>query len=143
MREVEKTLVLEVAFDDIQKSNRRINGYKIYHSTNINELLKNKKINQIIIAIADLNFTKRREIISKFNAFNVEILFFPSVFEIVENKINLKDFERVSVADILNRQINLDVKKIEKFIKSKKILITGAGGSIGEDCSWVLELAWS
>lgn len=119
--------------DDISKNKRMLNGYKIYHTDNLSKVIQSFNINKVIITISSLDFSKRREIISKFEKFNIELLFFPSVVEILDNKINIKDFERANVSDLIDRKINVNFKEIKEFIKNKKIIITGAGGSIGSE----------
>ena len=119
--------------DDIKKNKRILNGYKIFHTNDLSKIIKEFNINKVIITISNLDFSKRRKIISKFEKHNTEVLFFPSVFEILDNKINIKDFERANISDLINRKINVNYEDIKKFISNKKILITGAGGSIGSE----------
>ena len=47
---------------------------------------------------------------------------------------------RCKIEDLLNGVIELDNKGLNKFIKNKVVLVTGAGGSIGSElCKQILE----
>ena len=58
----------------------------------------------------------------------------PSISELIEGSVSISQFREVSILDLLGREeINLDKKSINEFIKGKRVLVTGAGGSIGSE----------
>ena len=58
----------------------------------------------------------------------------PSLNEVINKDISLKSIRDVSYLDLLGREeVQLDIDAIEKLIKGKRILISGAGGSIGSE----------
>ncbi len=58
----------------------------------------------------------------------------PSISELVEGKVSISQFRDVSILDLLGREeIELNKKSINDFIKGKRVLVTGAGGSIGSE----------
>ena len=58
----------------------------------------------------------------------------PALHEIIGGEISLALIRDVSYSDLLGREeIKLDMNSIEKIIKGKRVLITGAGGSIGSE----------
>lgn len=58
----------------------------------------------------------------------------PSISELVEGKVSISQFRDVSLMDLLGREeIKLNKKSINNFIKGKRVLVTGAGGSIGSE----------
>ena len=58
----------------------------------------------------------------------------PSLNEMINKDVSVDSIREVSYLDLLGREeVQLDVNSIEKFIKSKRIMITGAGGSIGSE----------
>jgi len=58
----------------------------------------------------------------------------PSVDELVSGKLSINQLREVSIIDLLGRnEIKLDSNSIKKYINGKRILITGAGGSIGSE----------
>jgi len=58
----------------------------------------------------------------------------PSVEEVVSGKLSINQLKEVSILDLLGRnEVNLNKNSIKKFLRGKRILITGAGGSIGSE----------
>ena len=58
----------------------------------------------------------------------------PSLNEMINKDVTLQSIRDVSYLDLLGRdEVQLDINAIENFIKGKRILITGAGGSIGSE----------
>ena len=58
----------------------------------------------------------------------------PSFTELIHNQVSIKDIREVSILDLLGREeIKLDKESIKNFFGGKRILITGAGGSIGSE----------
>ena len=58
----------------------------------------------------------------------------PSVGEVVSGKLSVNQLREVSIIDLLGRnEIHLDEKLIKNYINGKRVLITGAGGSIGSE----------
>ena len=58
----------------------------------------------------------------------------PSLSEMIDKEISLDVIRDVSYADLLGRdEVKLDMNRIEQMLKGKRVLITGAGGSIGSE----------
>ena len=58
----------------------------------------------------------------------------PSISELIEGKVSASLLREVSPVDLLGRdEISLDKDSIKKFIRGKRVLVTGAGGSIGSE----------
>ena len=56
----------------------------------------------------------------------------PTMSELIDKKVSLNAVREVSILDLLGRQeVNLNRSDISKYIFGKKVLVTGAGGSIG------------
>ncbi len=66
----------------------------------------------------------------------------PGILEILDNKLSLGFLREVDISDLLGRkEVSVDLKEIKDYIKGKKILVTGAGGSIGSEiCRQVLPM---
>ena len=110
--------------------NSYINNLKVYSFDNISSLVKDKDIKSVILA---------RELISDELKIVVDKLNRLGVTEIKQIKMmgsNEEKLEDISVEELLARHPkDLDKDAISSFIKGKKILITGAGGSIGSEIS--------
>jgi FlaA1/EpsC-like NDP-sugar epimerase len=63
----------------------------------------------------------------------------PGIHSILEGKVNLSVLRDVAIEDLLNREpVDLDLGSIAAFVNARRILITGAGGSIGSELSRIV-----
>ncbi|WP_457641494.1 polysaccharide biosynthesis protein [Persephonella sp.] len=99
------------------------------------EILKENRIKTVIIAIPSLSHKKIREIfdlVSKEGIKDIKIV--PSLSKLPKESISVKDLKEISIEDLLSREpVEIEKDKIKKFLKNKKILVSGAGGSIGSE----------
>jgi FlaA1/EpsC-like NDP-sugar epimerase len=65
---------------------------------------------------------------------DVETFTMPGLFEIVGGKVTIDHIRKIEIEDLLRREtIKTDIEKVNNFLSGKKVLITGAGGSIGSE----------
>ncbi|GAI07951.1 unnamed protein product, partial [marine sediment metagenome] len=63
-----------------------------------------------------------------------KIKILPSVTDLINGNVTLSDIHEIELEDLLGRSpVKIDFKAIKDFIQDKKVLITGAGGSIGSE----------
>lgn len=124
-------------FDDSpSKWGTVVNSLFVYSSEEIGEQIKRKKIKLILLAILNISQDKRRKILQKISRFPVEVRIVTSIENIITGKIKLDQIRRVDVEDILGREkVQPNIELLNKNVKGKNILITGAGGSIGYEIS--------
>lgn len=113
-----------------------IHGVKVLGKTeDIPRILSNYDVHNLLIALpsADSRTIKKTvELGQKAGIQKIKIL--PSFAEIINGKISLADIREVQVEDLLGREkASLDIVLIERFIKGKRVLVTGAAGSIGSE----------
>lgn len=120
--------------DDYNKVGRKINNLNIFHTDDLEKLVLKFKAKKILIAIPSLDIASRNKIISFCSNLGVSVKITPSFNELITGKANIDDYKYIS-SDLLNRNISWNTNTIDKYIKGKKILITGAGGSIGSELS--------
>jgi len=103
-----------------------INNIKVYALHSLEEIVRRFGIKNAILT-KEIEPSLLKEIIDRLNDAGVKTI---KKVKILDN--NEKELEDISIEDLLARKPkDLDKEAIKKFIKNKKILITGAGGSIG------------
>jgi len=127
-----------VAFvdDDVNKIGTKIHGIEVKGTLkDITRIVNELEIEAVIIAIPSLNHKKIRKIFEDLRNSGIkEIKIVPRVKNLPEKPTLVKHLEDLSIQDLLYREeVKIDYKKVENFLKNKKILVTGAGGSIGSE----------
>ncbi len=100
----------------------------------IRKIVISQKIELVLIAIPSAAGDVIKKIIDSLNGLGVDIRILPSMIEIAGGHIGISRLRLVHMEDLLRREpVELDSAEIENFIKGKRILVTGAGGSIGSE----------
>jgi len=133
-----------VAFidDDKKKIGLRVRSIDIVGDRkNINEVIIKYHISRVVIAIPSASGRDIRKIIEDLRYIGLKVQTLPSITEIMNENIQVSSIREVNIIDLLRREpIETDTKEVAKFITGKKVLITGAGGSIGSEiCRQVLK----
>ncbi|MGD9964616.1 MAG: polysaccharide biosynthesis protein [Candidatus Izemoplasmatales bacterium] len=119
--------------DDERKIGNLLSGYPIFGPiSEINSIINRMDIEEVIIAIVNIEPEKFQEIVNYIIDKPIKIKRLPAI---KDYKDDLSDhIYEVNVEDLLSRDvIKLDSQGIAEFISKKKVLITGAGGSIGSE----------
>ena len=126
-------------FIDDNKSlqTRSIDGIRIISRDSLKEKIGDKeKFDLLIIAMPSANTNRINKIYEKLKAYFHEVKILPSIDEILDREFLSNELKNISVEDLLARHPqDLDKKLISDFLKNKKVLVTGAGGSIGSEIS--------
>jgi FlaA1/EpsC-like NDP-sugar epimerase len=121
--------------DDPSKQGLEIHGVRVLgYTKDLLKIVKQKQVEVILIAIPRANTLQMRRIVNLCEQSSVTFRTLPSINDIASGKTNLNTIRHVSVEDLLSRDpIQFDREKVAEFIANKKILVTGAGGSIGSE----------
>ena len=119
--------------DDSNKIHSTIHGVPVLgkidelHSTPV-------PFDEILICIPTASSLEMRSIINHCKIVKKPYRTIPTVFELIDKKVSINMIRDVSMADLLGRaEIHLDRSKISDYLYGKRVLITGAGGSIGSE----------
>lgn len=112
-----------------------IHGVKVLG--NIDQLVKVcelYKVEFILLAIPTATSKEMRRIVTQCEKSNIPFRTLPTILDIASGKIDIKTLREVRIEDLLGRdQVNLDWEGIAQYIKNKKVMVTGGGGSIGSE----------
>lgn len=123
--------------DNPNKWGRYIDGVPVAGGRD--DILKNVdkyKVNRIYLAIPSASAAEKRDIINICSATDCELKQLPGMYQLVSGQVSVSQMKNVAVEDLLGREpIKADLAEVFDFIHGKKVLITGAGGSIGSELS--------
>lgn len=121
--------------DDESKIGRYVSGLRVMGSSaDLREIVRTQNIDVVLIAIPSANGHKIREIYNTLASMNVQVRILPSLRELAGGTVSVSRLRRVKLEDLLGREpirINLDASM--NYIQGRRVLITGAGGSIGSE----------
>lgn len=121
--------------DDLLKVGKRIGNATVFGTTK--QLLKFVEIlfvDQVIIAIPSAAPAEIRRLVEVCREAEVETRILPGLFELIDGRVSVNQLRTVSLEDLLGREpVQLDTASIAHYIEGKRVLITGAGGSIGSE----------
>ena len=141
-----KLKMLPIAFidDDPKKLHQNILGLNVIGDrTKIIIACETQKIDQVIIAMPSALGENIREIVTTCKQNDIPVSTLPSLSEILRKDIGaqVNTIREIEIEDLLRRPpIKTDFQKVAELIHGKRILVTGAGGSIGSEiCRQVLK----
>ena len=128
--------------DNTQLHTQNLLGQKIYNPEKLENLKQSKNIGLILFAIPSINKSKKNEIIKKLNKEKLIVKSLPNINDIIDGKISISAIKDFLPEDLLIRdQVEPDSELINKNIKLKSVLVTGAGGTIGKElCRQIVKL---
>lgn len=121
--------------DDPAKRGLSIHGIKVLGTReNIPEVLKTSRVEEVLVAIPSAGSRDIRDIVEIVrNAGGVKkIKILPGIVDLMDGNVTLRDIQEIQVGDLLGREpVEIDYAVVRGFISGKRVLVTGAGGSIG------------
>ncbi len=121
--------------DDRQKKGRSIHGVPILGQIDsLAEIVNERKVEEILIAVPSATGKEMRRIVGACESCGVGFKTLPSIGELIDGKVSIKDLRDVQYEDLLGRStVKLDIQGIQGYLKDTCVLVTGAGGSIGSE----------
>ena len=121
--------------DDIKLQGKKVDGYPVFSQKILTrEFIEAEGIRVFIFAIKDISATRKREVLESLIDLGLEILDTPSFDQWFNGHLQVKQLRKVQFEDLLGRDpIKLDLLRIDKGLRNKTILVTGAAGSIGSE----------
>ncbi len=125
--------IVGIIDDNRKKINQRLHGVSVLGSV---KDIKNLKVSfdEIYICTPSATRKQMKAIVEECKKTKKPFKTLPSLAELIEGKVNISQFREVSILDLLGREeVKLDKRSIDDFIRGKRVLVTGAGGSIGSE----------
>lgn len=129
--------VLGFIDDDPRKINTTIQGIKVIGNTSqIPEIVRKQKIEEAIITIANASSKDIRRIVDVCEGTKIKVKIVPGLFEMLDDKVKITKLREINIDDLLGRSIisfENYLPEVTAHYQNKRILVTGAGGSIGSE----------
>lgn len=121
--------------DDRSKIYRSMEGVPIVGTLDdIIKVVKENEIDEVIYAIPSASRTVLRKVIDSLSELHMKVKTLPGIYELVNGKVSVNQLRDVDINDLLGRDpIKIDLDEISSYIKGKKVMVTGGGGSIGSE----------
>jgi FlaA1/EpsC-like NDP-sugar epimerase len=121
--------------DDPNKLGTIIVGYKVMGTTEqMVEFAHKLEAQLVVLTMANVPAATVRRIVDTAEAAELTVKIIPGLYEILSGKVNISKIRDVAIEDLLGRApVRLEEESIEAFLTGKRVLVTGAGGSIGSE----------
>ncbi len=138
VREMQKNVQLRltpVCFldDDPNKQKQQIHGVQVVGTiADLPRMVMLRRIEEVIVAIPSAPGRVIRHVAEVCRGQNIPFRTMPGIYELIGGKVNVSRLREVEISDLLRREpTNIDDRRIGASLGGKRVLITGAGGSIG------------
>jgi FlaA1/EpsC-like NDP-sugar epimerase len=138
-----KMLIKGFIDDDLDIQGNTINGIPVYPNNRLQDLIRKLHITDVLLAIPSASHVRRSEIISSLNFCGVRVRTLPGLFDLASGQARISDLQDLDMNDLLGRPVvSPDQGLLEKNIRGKVVLVTGAGGSIGRElCRQIIKFS--
>lgn len=112
-----------------------IMGVRVFpNDENLFDILAQKGVKTIIVSPAKRNELKKEENLDRFLRHNIKLLTAPPLSEWNQRGLESGDIKEIQIEDLLQRDpIQIDIRKVASHLEGKRVMITGAAGSIGSE----------
>lgn len=122
--------------NDKNKIGKVLDGIKIYNAnfSELEELLKDLEIDEVVMTVRDLGLDSKNDLVDVCIRNQVKIRTIPPVDKWVRGELSINQIKEINIEDLLGREsIKLDRHEVQSDLQGKRVLITGAAGSIGSE----------
>lgn len=120
--------------DDPQKARLRVDGLRVQGtSADLLDVARANHVNAVLVAIPSATGEQLRTVTAPLTKAGIRVLVLPPVGERL-GEIGISDIRPVTIEDVLGRHpAEIDVDAIADYLRGRRVLVTGAGGSIGSE----------
>ena len=126
--------------DDDRLHGHVLNGQPVYNPADLVNLAPTLAIGDVLLAMPSLSRKRRNEILSQIRTARVAVRTLPSVTDLAQGRVSVSDLRELDIDDLLGREpVMPNHILLAMNVRSKVVMVTGAGGSIGSElCRQIL-----
>ena len=127
--------VVCVIDDNPSKKGKYIHGIRIIGGRDmIQQAAEKYDAEEIILAIPSASTKDTRDILRICNLTECKLKILPGMYQLINDEVGVSNLREVSIEDLLGRDtIDIDLESVGQYVRNKRILVTGGGGSIGSE----------
>ncbi len=128
--------------DDDRLHGNVLNGQLIYSPADLVNLVPALSISHVLLAMPNLSRKRRNEILAEIRTARVAVRTLPSVTDLAQGRVSVSDLRELDIDDLLGREpVTPNHVLLSMNVRSKVVMVTGAGGSIGSElCRQILSV---
>ena len=121
--------------DEPELINKVMMGVKVFpNDESLIDVLNDRDVHTIIISPAKMEELKKSDMADRLLAHNIELMTAPPLSEWSGQTLNRTQLKEIQIEDLLQRDpIEIDIHKVASHLEGKRVMITGAAGSIGSE----------
>ncbi len=120
--------------DNSKKTGKKIEGITILPADELEDFISKNEVHIMIIAVQNISPKRKTEIANLCLNAGLTVKDIPPVNDWINGELSAKQIKDIDITDLLERdEITINHHEIKKAFHSKKILVTGAAGSIGSE----------
>ncbi len=120
--------------DDTRIQGSILRGVPIWPSENLQNLITRMNVKEVLLALPSSSRQRRHEILEEIRSVRVNVRTVPDLNDIAQGKVTVSDLKELDLEDLLGRHaIKPRPDLMDKTIRDKVVMVTGAGGSIGSE----------
>ncbi|WP_349856874.1 polysaccharide biosynthesis protein [Bacteroides cellulosilyticus] len=121
--------------DEPELINKMMMGVKVFpNDESLIDVLNDRDVHTIIISPAKMEELKKSDMADRLLAHNIKLMTAPPLSEWSGQTLNRTQLKEIQIEDLLQRDpIEIDIHKVASHLEGKRVMITGAAGSIGSE----------
>ncbi len=121
--------------DDERKAGKYLHGVPVLgRIENLDTVVSRLEVTEVLLAMPSADARSIRRIIETCEALGLKCRTVPTAGEVLDDKVSIATLRDVTFEDLLGRApVQLDTAKIGGYLEGRRVMVTGAGGSIGSE----------
>lgn len=122
--------------DDPDKIGKILDGVRIFsaRSVDFDYILNDNPFDELIIASRNVSLERRNELVDRCIEHRIRVRVIPPIDKWAKGELSFNQIKEINIEDLLGREsIRLNKENVERDLKAKRVMVTGAAGSIGKE----------